>query len=332
MILITGGAGFIGSNLAHMLTQYPQEFPRIIICDELGSHSKWRNLASSFFFDVISPAQMYPFLEKHASSIETVIHLGASSSTIQTDVDFILKHNLRLSLDLWQWCSQQRVRFLYASSAATYGDGAHGFVDDESLDYLLKLRPQNPYGWSKAIFDRIAISHTMNENHSSPPQWAGLKFFNVYGPNECHKGAQQSVIPTFFYQIQDTGHVNLFESTDPRYENGEQKRDFIDVRDCVNVLMWLLRNPQVSGIFNVGTGEARSFNDVASCIFDAMEKNQAINYVPLPSSIDARAYQSYTKADMTKLRSKGYLQAFISIEQGVKDYVENYLCRQTLHR
>jgi len=249
--------------------------------------------------------------------------MGAISSTTETDADLILGVNFQLSRFLWQWCAHSGVRFIYASSAATYGDGAQGFDDELTREALARLRPLNAYGWSKHLFDRRVI-RAVEAGEAAPPQWVGLKFFNVYGPNEYHKGSMKSVVAQKLPLATADQPVTLFRSHRSDCADGEQQRDFVFVDDCVDVVMWLLDNSSVSGIFNLGTGEARSFSDLARALFAALGKAPSISYVDMPESIREK-YQYYTRARMERLREAGYLRPFTSLEDGVRAYVTRFL-------
>lgn len=320
MIVITGAAGFIGSNLAAALET---RGAAIAACDHLGDGDKWRNLAGCDLAAVVAPMELFDYLEVHAGAVETIFHLGAISSTVETDVDLIMDVNVRLSARLWDWCAANRVNFIYASSAATYGGGEAGFDDDNNLGAMARLRPLNPYGWSKHLFDRHVL-RGIADGRSAPPHWAGLKFFNVYGPNEYHKEGQQSVVPQIYEQATHGGMARLFKSHRPDYAHGGQMRDFIWVGDCVDVMLWLADNPGVNGIFNCGTGKARSFQDLAEAVFQALERAPNICYIPTPEHVRDR-YQYFTEARMQRLRDAGYDGQFTSLENGVGRYVAEYL-------
>ncbi|MBT6137159.1 MAG: ADP-glyceromanno-heptose 6-epimerase [Rhodospirillaceae bacterium] len=324
MIVVTGGAGFIGSNLVAALCERDAEARvDIVVCDHLGSDDKWRNIAKRELADVVPPDELGAFLDAHAGEIEAIFHLGASSSTTETDVDFILRNNFRLSLDLWQWCATHDARLIYASSAATYGDGSDGFTDDASIAGLSKLAPLNPYGWSKHLFDRRVL-RLIADGAPSPRQWAGLKFFNVYGPNEYHKGGQKSVVSQIYPRAAEGLPAILFRSHHPDYTDGGQLRDFVWVGDCVDVMLWLLDNPGTNGLFNLGTGKARSFADLASAVYVALEREPVLEFVDTPVEIRDR-YQYFTQAHMEKLRDAGYDGQFTSLEEGVRRYVQDFL-------
>lgn len=323
-ILVTGGGGFIGSNIVGDLaanTSY-----RVVVADEFDHTEKWRNLAKHSIFEVIPPAEIFHWLELNKDDLEAIIHMGAVSSTTETDVDLILRVNFSLSRSLWMWAASNRKRFIYASSAATYGDGSAGFKDDLSMEYLSKLKPMNAYGWSKQLFDQF-LSIATAEHDPLPSQWVGLKFFNVYGPNEQHKGEQRSVVAQIYPHAALGRPVHLFKSHSPHYKDGAQKRDFVYVKDCVKVVRWLIDNPKVNGLYNLGTGEARTFEDLAKACFAAVGKPPAVTYIEMPIAI-RRNYQYITEADMSRLRAAGYKEKFMSLEDGVKDYVVNYLSKE----
>ncbi len=323
-ILVTGGAGFIGSNIAGTLADHTDY--RVVVVDEFGSSEKWRNLSKHRIYEIISPGEVFYWLEANKSELDAIIHMGAVSSTTETNVDLILETNFTLSRGLWNWASQNKKRFIYASSAATYGAGEAGFNDDNALEALTKLRPLNAYGWSKHLFDQFVATATTGPRDKIPSQWVGLKFFNVYGPNEYHKGEQASVIQQIFPHAKYGRPVKLFKSYRTDYADGGQLRDFVYVKDCVRVIIWLLGNPQVSGLFNLGTGKARSFADLAAATFAAVNKPPTIHYIDMPEEIRDK-YQYFTEANMQRLREAGYHDAFHSLEDGVKDYVQHYLAK-----
>ncbi|MEM8833923.1 MAG: ADP-glyceromanno-heptose 6-epimerase, partial [Pseudomonadota bacterium] len=265
MIIVTGGAGFIGSNLVAGLEEKGHE--DVVVCDVLGTDDKWRNIAKREIKDIVHPDRLFDYLETHKDAITVIFHIGAISSTTETDVDLIADTNIVLSRRLWKWCGKNQKRFIYASSAATYGEGNQGFDDVETPEDLQNLRPLNAYGWSKHVFDRRVARVMQKQNEPTPTQWAGLKFFNVYGPNEYHKGEQMSVICKLYPQVVAGAAAKLFKSHRDEYEDGGQLRDFVYVKDCVNVMLWLLENDSVNGLFNVGTGKARSFKDLAEATF-----------------------------------------------------------------
>jgi ADP-L-glycero-D-manno-heptose 6-epimerase len=319
MILLTGGAGFIGSNIAADLND--AGVTDLVLADTLGVGPKWRNIAKRRFFDFVFPQEIEAFLAARAD-ISAVIHMGAISSTSARDGDEIIRSNFRLSARLWDWCARVRVPLIYASSAATYGDGEFGFVDEDSDAALAKLRPLNLYGWSKHAFDRWAVEQA--RKGFAPPQWVGLKFFNAYGPNEGHKGDMRSLVAKNWRTVAEGRPLRLFKSYKPGVADGEQSRDFVYVKDCSAVVLWLLKNPKVTGLFNMGTGKARSFKDLMLAVGDAQGRKVDLEYVDMPDLIRDQ-YQYFTQADMTKLRRAGYEAPFASIEAGVRDYVLNYL-------
>jgi ADP-L-glycero-D-manno-heptose 6-epimerase len=321
MILVTGGAGFIGSNIVAVLEETGHD--DIVVSDRLGTDERWRNLAKRKIRDIIEPDALYAFLARAGKSLDAIIHMGAISSTTERDIDLIIKNNLRLSIDLWEWCATHRVRFIYASSAATYGDGSAGFEDEPTSSALAKLKPLNAYAWSKHAFDRRVIAD-VEAGRPRPPQWAGLKFFNVYGPNEYHKGAMKSVVAQMYPDIVTAGRVSLFKSHRAGIPDGGQKRDFIFVDDCVDIVLFVLRTASMSGLFNVGTGKARSFAELAQATFAALKRKPEIHYRDMPADIRPR-YQYFTEARMERLRQAGYNKPFTSLESGVLAYVHDFL-------
>ncbi len=328
MILITGGAGFIGSNLAAALEERGER--DIAVCDRLGQEGKWRSIAKRELAAIVPPEGLLAFLDEHAREISTVFHLGAISSTTETDADLIAATNFTLSQRLWEWCAETETRFFYASSAATYGDGSAGFDDDGSAAALARLRPLNAYGWSKHLFDR-RIARLLEHNTARPPQWAGLKFFNVYGPNEYHKGAMKSVVAQIYPRAAKGEPARLFRSHRPDVPDGGQKRDFVYVRDCVDMMLWLYDHPEVSGLFNIGSGTARSFADLAAAVFRALGREPHIAFVDTPAEIRDK-YQYFTEARMERLRAAGYNRPTTPLEDGVRDYVQSYLAAADPYR
>ena len=321
MIIVTGGAGFIGSNILKGLED--KGYKDIVVVDWMGQEDKWKNIAKRELAAIVMPEDLEAFLEKHKSEITAVIHMGAISTTTEKDVDLIVRSNQQMTTKLWEFCRDYDKQFIYASSAATYGSGEKGFEDDDSLDYLNTLRPLNPYGWSKAFFDR-KVARDLAEKRKTPKQFVGLKFFNVYGPNEYHKGGQKSVIAHIFPVVKKNEEVKLFKSYHPDYKDGWQLRDFVWVGDIVNVILWMLEHPEVNGLFNVGSGEARSFYDLAKATWTAMGLEPKIGYRDMPEELRGK-YQYYTKANLTKLRAVGYSEPMTSLEEGVRQYVQNYL-------
>lgn len=326
MILVTGGAGFIGSNIVAALCERGSD---VTVCDRLRNNEKWRNIAKSDVADVIRPEALEGWLAGR-QRLEAVIHMGAISSTTETDADLTFDVNVDLSTRLWQWCAHHDTPFIYASSAATYGAGEQGFDDDDRLEALLRLRPLNAYGWSKCFFDR-RVAKCVSTGGQTPPQWVGLKFFNVYGPNEYHKGPMQSVVAQKFPLAASGAAITLFKSYHPHFEDGGQLRDFVYVRDCVDVVLWLLGRPEVKGIFNLGTGEARSFADLARALAAALNISPRIEYIPMPEAIRPN-YQYFTQANMSRLRAAGYEAPFTSLEEGVRDYVVRFLAGDDRYR
>ena len=328
MILITGGAGFIGSNLAAALAERGER--DVAICDRLGQDGKWRSIAKRELAAVVPPEALFAFLDGHAREIGVVFHMGAISSTTETDADLIAATNFTLSQRLWEWCAESETRFVYASSAATYGDGSAGFDDDGSAAALARLKPLNAYGWSKHLFDR-RVARLLERNTPRPPQWAGLKFFNVYGPNEYHKGAMKSVVAQIYPRAVTGEPARLFRSHRPDVADGGQKRDFVYVRDCVDMMLWLYDHPAVNGLFNIGSGTARSFADLAAAVFRALGSEPRIDFVDTPVEFRDK-YQYFTEARMERLRAAGYARPPTTLEEGVRDYVQTYLAADDPYR
>lgn len=314
--IVTGGAGFIGSNVAADLAA---RGARVVVIDRLEQGEKWRNLAEVALYDVIPPEVAWRFFAGAADRIAAIVHMGAISATTETDVDKLVRENIRFSLDLWEHCAAKAIPFFYASSAATYGDGAAGFEDDAAPEGLARLTPLNAYAWSKHVVDR-RIARDAREGLACPPRWAGLKFFNVYGPREAHKGPMRSVALQIFEAIQEGRPVRLFRSHRPDFADGGQLRDFVAVQDCVSVLRWMLETEFPGGLYNVGTGQARSWLDLAHAVFAACGRAPKIDFIDTPEPLRAR-YQYFTEADMRRLRAAGYQQPFLSLEAGVAAYV-----------
>ena len=319
MILVTGGAGFIGSFIHAELAAQGYE---TIVVDRLGEGEKWRNLAKHPPDLLLPPSELDDFLAAQPP-IEAVLHLGAISDTTARDGDLAWATNVALSSRLWHWCASHGVRLIYASSAATYGDGTQGFDDDASLDALSRLRPMNLYGWTKHAFD-ISVARAAARGEKLPPQWVGLKFFNVFGPNEYHKRNMVSVVKVKYDEVASGRAPCLFKSTVPGLADGEQRRDFIWVGDVSDIVLWLLASPHVNGLFNVGTGQARTYLDLAHAVCDAAGVARAVEFIDMPQALRTQ-YQSFTQAPMQRLRDAGYTGPFTSLEDGVRQYVRHHL-------
>ncbi|GIX11273.1 ADP-glyceromanno-heptose 6-epimerase [Elioraea sp.] len=319
MILVTGGAGFIGSNIVASLAARGEE---VVVCDRLRSDGKWRNLARHLVAEIVAPEALPGWLGR-APPLRAVVHMGAISATTVRDGDLTAATNIALPLALWEWCAAHAVPLIYASSAATYGDGSAGFDDDPAPEALARLRPLNLYGWSKHVFDR-RVADLVARGRPRPPQWAGLKFFNVYGPNEYHKGPMISVVKRKADEIAAGKPATLFRSHRSDIPDGHQARDFVWVGDCVDVVLWLLDHPSVSGLFNVGTGTARTYVDLVRAVFAAMNRAPEIVFVDTPEHLRAQ-YQYFTRARMERLRAAGYDRPFTPLEDGVATYVRDYL-------
>ncbi|MEN6507243.1 MAG: ADP-glyceromanno-heptose 6-epimerase [Smithella sp.] len=322
MIIVTGGAGFIGSAFVWKLNR--EGIEDIIIVDRLGSTDKWKNLVNLRYADYLHRDTFLKMVVQDAVPFkaEALIHMGACSSTTERDADFLWTNNFSYTREMSAWALKHAIRFIYASSAATYGNGSQGFSDDHAT--VANLKPINMYGYSKQVFDVWALRHNL-EN-----RMAGIKFFNVFGPNEYHKGDMTSVIFKAFHQIEQTGKVKLFKSYLPEYGDGGQMRDFIYVKDCVDTMWWLLQNPSVNGIFNLGTGKARTWNDLIHAVFAAMAVGPNIEYIDMPEGL-RKQYQYFTQAEMSKLKTAGCPVDFSPLEDSVRDYVVNYLQQADPH-
>lgn len=318
MIIVTGAAGFIGSCLIQKLNEL--KFRYIIAVDDFSSEEKNQNLAGKAIMERVDRRDLFTWLEKNNREVEFFFHIGARTDTTEFNKDIFDELNLDYSKKVWQACVNFQIPLVYASSAATYGLGELGYEDNESL--ISQLKPLNPYGDSKNDFDIWALGQT-----KKPFYFAGLKFFNVYGPNEYHKGRMASVIWHAYHQIHSKGSLNLFKSHRDDFADGEQMRDFIYVKDLIDVCIFLMEHRKNSGIYNLGTGKARSFNDLGKATFFALGLEPNIQYIDTPADIRDK-YQYFTEASMTKLRAIGYNKAFTSLEDGVADYVQNYLAKQ----
>ena len=325
MIIVTGGAGFIGSAIVYQLNQSGRK--DIIIVDNLGKEEKWKNIRNLDFLDIYSIQSFVDSFRLNenlpkglsADKITAIIHMGANSSTTEKDADHLLDNNFKFSVSLAKFSINHNKRFIYASSAATYGDGNLGFEDKHNI--IPELKPLNMYGYSKNLFDKWLLFNNLLD------KVVGLKFFNVYGPNEYHKGDMRSVVHKAYEQIRDVGFVKLFKSLHPNYKHGEQLRDFIYVKDAVKMTLFFLNSPNANGIFNIGTGTPRSWKDLVTAIFTAMNKETNIEFIDLPDHLKDK-YQYYTEANINKLKNSGYHDVTYSLEEGVRDYVQNYLLKE----
>jgi ADP-L-glycero-D-manno-heptose 6-epimerase len=320
MIIVTGGAGFIGSCIVRELNNMGYE--DIIIVDNIQKTEKWKNMRNKRYIEYISRNDFLDRLPEFAGKVSHVIHMGACSATTELDFDFLYKNNFEYTKTLWKFCTENQCSFIYASSAATYGAGEFGF--DDKMD-IKKLLPLNGYGYSKQLFDLWVEKQSL-----APRQHVGFKFFNVYGPNEYYKGSMASVIFHSFNKILETGQMGIFKSYKEGYEDGKQLRDFVYVKDLCKVVHFMIDHPEVSGLFNLGTGTARSFYDLVAATFDAMGVKRNITFVEMPESLRPK-YQYFTQAKMDKLREAGYKEDFYSLEEGAKDYVQNYLMQNILN-
>ena len=328
MYIVTGGAGFIGSNLLAVLEA--RGIGPLAVIDTCDNPHKSRNIEKRRGVELVAPEQAFSFLDKHAADLDAIFHLGALTSTTERDVERLDEINVRLSRALWSWCAAHNTPFIYASSAATYGDGALGFDDNNSVEALSRLKPLNPYGQSKHTFD-LWVANEVEAGSAAPPVWAGLKFFNVYGPNEFHKGDQASLVPQIYRKAAKGEPYPLFRSHNPNFKDGGQKRDFVFVDDCCDVMIWLTEQKEVGHLFNLGTGAARTFFDLATSVYEATGTAADVVYRDTPTNIRDQ-YQYFTEARMDRLRAAGYLKPFTKLEDGVTITVQKYLSQEDPHR
>lgn len=315
MFVVTGGAGFIGSTLVYKLNQ--EGIDDILIVDELGSDDKWKNIRGLRFCNYMHKVEFLRRLQSDSLPfIEAIVHMGACSSTTEINADYLIENNFLYSKHLAEYSLGHNVRFIYASSAATYGDGSRGYGDG-NVD-VPALRPLNIYGYSKQLFDLWVLRNGYDKSV------VGIKFFNVFGPHEYHKGSMCSMVVKAYRQVKETGRIKLFRSNVSQYKDGEQMRDFIYVKDCLEPIWWLLNNASVNGIFNLGSGKARSWLDLANAVFAALKVNRVVDFIDMPTDI-ARQYQNYTEARMEKLQATGCPLKFHSLEDAVEDYISNHL-------
>lgn len=319
MIIVTGGAGFIGSCVVRTLNDAGRD--DVIIVDNVGETDKWMNMRNKRYIKYVHKSEFLKELPTY-EGVEAIIHMGAQSSTTERNFDYLWNNNFEYTKALWNYCAEKQISFIYASSAATYGDGSQGFDDKTPIDVLM---PLNGYGYSKQLFDLWVL----NQAKVKPAQAVGLKFFNVYGPNEYFKGSMASMVFHGFNQIKADGEIRLFKSCNPDYEDGGQLRDFVYVKDICSVIQWLLEHPKVNGLFNVGTGRAQSFRELAEATFHALGLEPNIKYIDMPEKLRGK-YQYYTKAEMSKLQDMGYDKPFADLQQGITDYVQNHLAKDYL--
>ena len=314
MIIVTGGAGFIGSCVVRTLNDAGRE--DIVIVDNVGETDKWMNMRNKRYIKYVHKSEFLKELPTY-EGVEAIIHMGAQSSTTERNFDYLWNNNFEYTKTLWNYCAEKQISFIYASSAATYGDGSQGFDDKTPIDVLM---PLNGYGYSKQLFDMWVL----HQAKVKPAQAVGLKFFNVYGPNEYFKGSMASMVFHGFNQIKADGEIRLFKSCNPDYEDGGQLRDFVYVKDICSVIKWLLEHPKVNGLFNVGTGRAQSFRELAEATFHALGMEPNIKYIDMPEKLRGK-YQYYTQAEMSKLYQAGYPNKLVNLEQGVSNYVKQHL-------
>ncbi|HTV90365.1 MAG TPA: ADP-glyceromanno-heptose 6-epimerase [Stellaceae bacterium] len=323
MLVITGGGGFIGSVLAAALNDAGRS--DLVIADHFGKDDKWRNIAKREFHEIVPVDGLFSWLDGHGDAVETVFHLGANSATTERDADYMIANNLNYSIRVWRWCAARGRPLIYASSAATYGDGSAGFEDAGGIDALKRLRPLNLYGWSKHAFDLWAMREAAAGR--APPFWAGLKFFNVFGPNEYHKSDMMSLVAKNWQKIAAGENVRLFKSHRPDYADGEQLRDFVYVKDCAAVMLWLWRRAakgDIGGLYNLGSGNARSFLDLMRATGKACGRAPLVEFIDIPPEIRPN-YQYFTEAKMNRLRQAGYNTPFTPLEDAVRDTVAQYM-------
>lgn len=321
MYVITGGAGFIASNVVAAIEE--RGMGEVAIVDRLRDGDKWRNIAKHALQDIVFPENLFSFLDEKVDQIDAILHFGSISAPMEGDVDGLVRENINLTWALWTWCAAHQVRFLYASTGGVYGDGSLGFKDDESEEALMQLRPLTPLAWSKLFIDR-KVADNIKNSRAKPAQWVGMRFFNLYGPNEYHKKRHQSVIPQIYNCAKNGKLFPLFKSENPAYKDGDQMRDFMWIDDCVDVILWFLEHNEISGIFNIGTGLARTYADVLRSVYEALGLEPEMDFIDLPADIKGK-YQYFTQADIQKLRGAGYTKPFTPLEDGVAKYVKEYL-------
>ena len=318
LIVVTGGAGFIGSNLVGELARRGQ---LVVVFDDFDDPAKWANVRHANIHDLISWSKAFEWLDANRQSVSAVFHLGAISATTASDINLLLAKNVHFSNAIWQWCAREEKPLVYASSAATYGDGALGFSDQMGLEQLEKLAPLNPYAWSKQLVD-LRTLRACASGAKQPPAWYGVKFFNVYGPREHHKGDMRSVALKLYEKVGAGNPIELFRSHRPDYEDGKQLRDFIHVDDCVDVLLWLMARRPDNGLYNIGTGRAEAFLEIANAVIQETRAQTEVRFIDMPEAIRER-YQYFTQADIGKLRAAGYSAPFRPVAEGVRDYVRS---------
>lgn len=321
MYVITGGSGFLGSNVVAGIEE--RGMGEVTIVDRFQSDDRWRNIAKRSLRDIIFPEDIFSYLDAHKNKIDAVIHINYTGFSTETDVDELVRDRIQLTWKLWKWCAENHVPFLYDSTAGVYGDGSMGFKDDDSAEALAKLHPLSPAAWTKLFLDRKIID-TINRGEAAPPQWIGFRCFNLYGPNEYHNTQHQSVIPRIYNCAKSGKLFPLFKSENPAYKDGDQMRDFMWIDDCVDVILWLAQHSEISGLFNVGTGHARTYADVLRAVYAAVDEKPEMDFMDLPAEIKGH-YQYFTQADVQKLRTAGYTKPFTSLEDGVAKYVTEYL-------
>lgn len=318
MYVITGGAGFLGSNLAAGIEE--RGMGEITVVDRFEKDNRWRNIAKRSLREIVFPENVFEYLDRHAGRIDAVLHINYTGFDPEDNVDALIDDRIHLTWRLWSWCAHHQVPFVYDSTAGVYGDGSLGFKDDDTAAGLAKLRPLSAAAWTKLFLDRKIID-TINRGENTPPQWIGLRCFNLYGPNEYHSTRHQSVVPRIFNAAKNGKLFPLFKSENPAYKDGEQMRDFMWIDDTVDVILWLLQHPEISGLFNIGTGQARTYADVLRAVYTAVGEKPEMDFMDLPAEIKGQ-YQYFTQADIQKLRAAGYTKPFTSLEEGVAKYIK----------
>ena len=328
MYVITGGAGFLGSNLAAGIEE--REMGEITVVDRFQADERWRNIAKRSLREIVFPEKLFEYLNKYADQVEAVIHINYTGFIDDTDVAALIEERVHLTFKLWNWCAEHQKPFVYDSTSGVYGDGSLGFADDDSAQALAGLRPLSAEAWTKLFLDRKIVD-TINRGEVAPPQWIGVRCFNLYGPNEYHNTTHQSVIPRIYAAAKNGKLFPLYKSDNPAYKDGEQMRDFMWIKDTVDVILWLIRHKNISGIFNVGTGRARTYADVVKAVYEALGRKPEMDFIDLPANVKGK-YQYFTQADIGKLRAAGYTNPFTSLEDGVAQYVQDYLEKQDSYR
>ena len=321
MYVITGGAGFLGSNLAAGIEE--RGMGEITVVDRFQTDSRWRNISKRSLREIVFPEKLFDYLNCFSEEVDAVIHINYTGFVDEKNVDALIDERVHLTFRLWNWCAEHQKPFIYDSTAGVYGNGSLGFKDDDSAEALAKLNPMSAEAWTKLFLDRKLVD-TINRGDAAPPQWIGLRCFNLYGPNEYHNTRHQSIIPRVYTAAKNGKLFPLFKSDNPKYKDGDQMRDFMWIKDTVDVILWLMEHKNVSGLFNIGTGQARTYADVVKAVYLALGEEPEMDFMDLPADVKGQ-YQYFTQADIQKLRTAGYTKPFTTLEDGVKQYVLDYL-------